>query len=209
MRRLHAPCRAGWQLRSASPLAEDANLTVPANTSVPVGNVAAAGNASELSVRFALPPVACRFGVRVLLQPGQPVGVELYVEYQPPAAANQSLHRVTVGSAPCGGAATHAAPWRSPQTSWPPQPFPTDTLALLPSDRSIELRVFIDAAAATVESFWMDGRVTLTTVAPAGDATRGAMELFSDTAGVLVLEAVAWGMGDIWVPPEALMGGAA
>ena len=74
-------------------------------------------------------------------------------------------------------------------------------LGLLPADKSIEVRIFVDHVM--MEVFFMDGRVALTTPL-AGTAQEDAgFTLFSGwptqvTAG-------GWQVGEIWVTPESLL----
>jgi hypothetical protein len=73
------------------------------------------------------------------------------------------------------------------------------TLALLPTDTEIEIRVFTDHSIC--EAFVMGGLVALT--APLAPAEGVDLGVFSDTA--MEVDVEAWSVADIWVTPEQVM----
>jgi sucrose-6-phosphate hydrolase SacC (GH32 family) len=83
-----------------------------------------------------------------------------------------------------------------------------DSLALLPSDEELTLRVFVDRTV--LEAYWMDGRVAMTAAIVPGYAREGTaqLEVFADT-DMEMRSAVAWGMESIWVSPEEVRRAAA
>merc|ERR1712232_92016 len=88
-------------------------------------------------------------------------GPQFFVDFQPPANS-ESVTTVTVGEV--NGA--------------------TDKLKLLASDKTIDMRLFVDNTFTEV--YWMGGRVAMTTTTPA-----------SDTADVTVSADMAWRWEDV------------
>ena len=87
-----------------------------------------AGNQSEVRVSFERPAAAVRLSVNVMADVKTAVkGTEFFIDYKP------SESTVQVGS---GGV--------------------TDTLSLLPSDKTIDLTLYVDNTFT--EAFWMGGR---------------------------------------------------
>ena len=89
-----------------------------------------------------------------------------------------------------------------------PEPAPASgyeaPLALLPSDTTIELRVFTDNTF--VEAFWMDGRVAMTAKLMGQDPKAG-VSLFADNTTVTVDSAAVWHVNSIWVSPSDVLAG--
>ena len=78
---------------------------------------------------------------------------------------------------------------------------PEAQLGLLPADKSIEVRIFVDHVM--IEVFFMDGRVALTSPF-AGTAPEDAgFTLFSGQP--TEARAAGWQVGEIWVTPESLL----
>ena len=73
-----------------------------------------------------------------------------------------------------------------------------DTLTLLPSEKSIELRIFSDWTF--VEAYFQRGRVAITKTAAMSDATK---LLLTSTAHVAA-DVSAFPMKSIWVDPAAV-----
>lgn len=80
-----------------------------------------------------------------------------------------------------------------------------DRLQLLPTDDSIELRIFVDRQV--VEAYWNDGRVAMT-IATAGlksDPNAPQAQAYTTAAGVEMVSAKAYVMKSIWVTPEEVL----
>jgi len=162
-------------------------------------------NQSEVRVRFKIPTVAVRFGVRVMTgtctggphdecTAGAPFGTEFFIDYKPPAVAAAAAWAVTVGSnrstvPPQNGKAT-------PQSG---------AMAILRNEKEIELLVYVDQTVC--EAFFAGGRFAMVTQVPAGGLLPGFMgnnsdqgvELFASVPGVVEVEAATvWQMGNIW-----------
>ena len=149
-----------------------ANQPLTANVSTPLGLPPKAGNQSEVRVSFARPTTAVRLSVHVMVDEQRAAkGTEFYLEYVP---HNQSA---IVGA---GGA--------------------TDVLHLLPSDKTIEIALYVDNTFT--EAFWMGGRVAMTMVTKSSggrdDVTVGASQ------PLVTASATAWSVGSIWVSPETV-----
>jgi hypothetical protein len=167
---------------------------------------AGAGNQSEIIVNFALPDVACSFGVVVMSdEHPQTEGVYFFVDFVPAATtAGGRPYAVTVG----------AMQNRSGSVA-----NTTQDLQLLPpgspgdADASIELRIFVDNLMA--EAYFANGRVAMTVVFPATATPSGTPNppAFSGTAAfvtcsgnaVTALSARAWAVQQIWVTPEEVI----
>ena len=84
-----------------------------------------------------------------------------------------------------------------------------DTLRLLPGDRELTLRVFVDRQV--VEAYWMDGRVAMTSqIRPQPPAVPGTPQVgvfahSSAGAAVKVVEAAVWELQSIWVTKEQVL----
>ena len=79
-----------------------------------------------------------------------------------------------------------------------------DTLQLLPSDKAITLRVFVDRIM--IEAFWMDGRVALTYVTPSSRGLSWEVGVAATAgAGAQLRSAEAFAMDNIWVSPEQVL----
>ena len=77
----------------------------------------------------------------------------------------------------------------------------TDTLQLLPTDKELTIRIFIDRTI--VEVYFMDGRVAMTLGAPA-TATTGSVSVGA-TGTSTVASAAVWTMGGIWTTSEEIL----
>lgn len=66
----------------------------------------------------------------------------------------------------------------------------TDSLLLLPDDKSLTLRIFLDGPIA--EGYWMGGRVAMTVDSPATTTAE-----VSSTSPVTLTSAIVYSMGDI------------
>jgi sucrose-6-phosphate hydrolase SacC (GH32 family) len=111
---------------------------------------------------------SCTSGVKDPTQSGG--GTKFYVDYVPDADT------VTVGVD--GGV--------------------SDKLKLSPSDKTIDMRLFVDNTFT--EAYWMGGRVAMTTTTKANKAA--GMSVSADKAGITLANAKAWKVGSIWVTPE-------
>jgi hypothetical protein len=85
-----------------------------------------------------------------------------------------------------------------------PQPAPaggsfTDTLSLLPSDKTLELRIFVDNTF--LEAYFMDGRVAMTATLR-GSSPEAGVALFADNATVTAASVHVWHVNSIWVSPD-------
>ena len=79
---------------------------------------------------------------------------------------------------------------------------PSDTLTLLTSDKEITVRIFLDGTVGEV--YWMGGRVAMTV--PIADQTQGSVSISaSGSTGTRLLNATAWGMGNIMTSTEAVL----
>jgi len=75
-----------------------------------------------------------------------------------------------------------------------------DTLLLLPTDRLLEIRIFVDGRV--VEAYFQGGRVAMTAgVAPTSEV---GMALFTD-APLFVESTTVWRVSEIWVSPEEVL----
>jgi len=109
---------------------------------------------------------------------GNDHGTQFFVDYVPPASG-ANVTEVKVGAV--GGK--------------------TDTLKLLASDETIEMRLFVDNTFTEV--FWMGGRVAMTTTTPASQ--QADVTVSSDKTGTTLASAKAWQVGSIWVSPEEVL----
>ena len=85
----------------------------------------------------------------------------------------------------------------------PPITLTTDTLQLLPSDTTLDVRIFTDNGL--VEVYWMEGRVVMTAITPL--SLRSGAITVSTTGANTTASAAAWAMGSIWASPERLLAG--
>jgi len=74
----------------------------------------------------------------------------------------------------------------------------SDNLKLSTSDKTIDMRLFVDNTFTEV--YWMGGRVAMTTTTPVTKAAD--MTVSADKDGVTLASAMAWKVGSIWVTPE-------
>jgi len=117
---------------------------------------------------------SCTSGVK---KPGQLAsGSVFYVDYVPPQDGS-SVSTVTVGG-----------------------PSKTDKLKLLASDKSIDIRLYVDNTFT--EAYWMGGRVAMTAKTPQSQKDVAGVTVSADQEGVKLLAAQAWEVGSIWVTPD-------
>lgn len=133
----------------------------------------------ELNVTFAIPTTAVRITATVLSVDGVRQAATFHIDFTP----------ATAGRAP--GAATASGP------ECPAQP-----LRLSQSDKSLELRVFMDHAVA--EAYWMGGRVACT-IQVAKPGAGGNIHFTASGPGATVLGAQAWPVKSPWVSPEQVV----
>merc|ERR1712037_367270 len=76
-----------------------------------------------------------------------------------------------------------------------------DTLKLLASDETVDMRLFVDNTFTEV--YWMNGRVAMTVTTPATE--QADVTVSSDKAGTTLASAKAWKVGSIWVTPEEVL----
>jgi len=117
---------------------------------------------------------SCTSGVK---DPEQPAtGSVFYVDYVPPQD-NSGVSTMTVGG-----------------------PSKTDKLKLLASDKSIDLRLYVDNTFT--EAYWMGGRVAMAATTPQTQKGAADVTVSTDQNGVKLLSAKAWEVGSIWVTPN-------
>jgi len=117
---------------------------------------------------------SCTSGVKNPEQPS--TGSVFYVDYVPPKDGS-SVSTVTVGG-----------------------PSKTDKLKLLASDKSIDIRLYVDITFT--EAYWMGGRVAMTATTPQTQKDVADVTVSADQSGVKLLSAKAWSVGSIWVTAE-------
>ena len=83
----------------------------------------------------------------------------------------------------------------------PPIALATDTLQLLPSDTTLDMRIFTDNGL--VEVYWMKGRVVMTAITPLN--IRSGATLIGTTDTNTTASAKVWEMGGIWTSPERVL----
>lgn len=79
----------------------------------------------------------------------------------------------------------------------------TDTLQLLPSDTTIDVRLYVDNRMT--EAFWMGGRVAMTVDTPATEAADIVVSIDGDAASAVPATATAWAVSPIWVSPVEVL----
>eukprot|EP01052_Picozoa_sp_SAG31_P016645 SAG31_NODE_1109_length_9860_cov_22.119353_8_plen_541_part_00 len=77
----------------------------------------------------------------------------------------------------------------------------TGCLRLLPTDKTLELRLFVDQTVA--ESYYQGGRVAYTSSVRSVDLNADAF--ISSNTSIIVLNATAWQMGDQWISEAELL----
>ena len=155
------------------------NISTPINsTAWPVG----AGSVAEVHVRWKRPAAPARLSLTVMMGPGGKSST-VAVDYVPPPPGS-SKHNVSVDGTCFNGRGANA--------------FSCEGLWLLRSDEVIEVTAFVDTTV--IESFWMDGRVVLTS-GVAYHARSGGMAVEAETSGPpVVLESVqAWELNSCWI----------
>jgi len=147
-----------------------------ANVSTSLNLPRQTGNQSEIQVSFALPASAVRLGVNVMVDSQSKVeGSEFFIDFAP--ADNNGAAKVQVGS---GGI--------------------TDMLSLLPTDKTINLSLYVDQTFT--EAFWMGGRVAMTIVTKSSGGNDD-VTISANQPGITV-SATAWKVGSIWVTPDVV-----
>ena len=213
MQLIFSPAPEYKALRGSTPLATLGATSLKAATplSLSDGWADGVGNASEVTVKFALPSTGCTVGVSVMsgalsifltfdgtagtvavaMHAGPPSSGRASTVVEEAAAPQQELAR-RLGIVE--GAAGEVARQRVGSGLGHP---PEDTLQLLPGEEEVELRVFVDRSLA--EAYWMDGRVAMTSAINPASTVPGSPQtyLFSDTDGVQVKSAVVYSMGSI------------
>lgn len=176
---IHSPLAELAQLHGAS-LANLGPTSLPVDgTPLSLGSWAPAGvgNASDINLTFALPTHATCFNVTLLNG-----SLTLFTDYNPTTDPLTARVGVAVRNA------KHV----------------NDTLQLLPSDKAISLRIFVDRIM--VESFWMDGRVALTYATPSSRGLSWEVGVAATAgAGAQLMSAEAFAMDNIWVSPEHVL----
>jgi len=129
---------------------------------------------SEIRVSFELPTSPVSLTVTVMADK-QGTGSDFTIDYVP-GASNATCH---------GGGA-----------SWP--------LKLLPSDKTLDLVIYVDNTFSEV--YWMDGRsATTVTTGPSKDGFNGVRLTASADNVATVSSATAWSVKSIWVSPEEVL----
>eukprot|EP01062_Namystynia_karyoxenos_P050279 TRINITY_DN3900_c0_g2_i1.p1 TRINITY_DN3900_c0_g2~~TRINITY_DN3900_c0_g2_i1.p1 ORF type:complete len:571 (+),score=184.07 TRINITY_DN3900_c0_g2_i1:79-1713(+) len=132
----------------------------------------ATGRQCEISVAFELPAAAARMGVTVMGSASDASqGTLFYVDWAPPSDPSAPFYEVTVGA----GSGTK------------------DTLRLIPGERELSLRLYVDWTFTEV--YWQGGRVASTVVTP---GTPDAAAWISSSADATVATAQVWQMQPVW-----------
>lgn len=129
------------------------------------------GNQSEVMVTFTRPKVDTVLGVEVMQSLDGKTGTIFTVDYK---------HNETVAKVGGGGV--------------------FDTLKLLDSDTTIDIRIYVDNLFAEV--YFQGGRVAMTVDTPASDDA--GISLSASKAGISA-NATAWSVESIWVTPEEVL----
>ena len=193
-----APLPELASLRLAPPLAAVDALPVPAGSHVSLGAwPAGAGNQSEVVVRFPVPATnaaTTTFGIGLLAPTGGAPTLEAYAAYEPPPAQT-------------GAGAGAAGSWEVTVGIRGGKTPVYGKLAVLPTDKAIEIRVFTDHVL--VEAFFAGGRVALTCPVESGAGTQDAQFTAFSTAETVATKVEAYRMDGIWVEPEDVAAAAA
>jgi len=142
-----------------------------ANKSASLGLPKNVGNQSEVTVSFSRPTADAILGVTVMASKDGTSGTLFTVDYK----ANANVAQV-------GGGGVH------------------DTLQLLDSDKSIDMRIFVDNTFAEV--YFQGGRVAMTVNTPASD---DADITVSSSISQVSAKAKSWSVSSIWVTPEEVL----
>lgn len=170
---VYSPVEEQDSLRGAA-IGSLQNKALTANSSMPLGLPKQAGNQSEIRVSFERPSAAVRLSVNVMVDSAtSKLGSEFFIEYSP--SDGDGVSKVQVGS---GGT--------------------TDTLSLLPEDKTIDLTLYVDNTFT--EAFWMGGRVAMTIVTGSSGGVDD-VTVRASQSGVSV-SATAWPVSAIWVTPD-------
>jgi len=145
-------------------------LALKAGAATPLGLDAGVARTSEVVATFVLPSAAATFGLRI-------DDLHCTVAYTPPLNASAPLSAVPVA---CGDL--------------------KDSLPLLASERSLEIRMFIDVTF--VEVFLARGRVAFTAPLKVGSAADVSL---TATADLTAERVTAYPLRSPWVTPEAVL----
>lgn len=176
------------------------NTALRANVSTPL-NVNAApwpaglGIQASVRVRFRRPKGEARLALTVSMDEKGQGGKTIALTYKPPPVPNAAWNVSVDGTCTLGRG---------------DNPYSCEGLWLLPSDDVLELHAFVDNTV--VESFWMDGRVALTSAVPYAGDNGGGMAVQAVTSGeAVVLESVqVWALDSCWINEStalAILGG--
>jgi len=141
------------------------------NKSASLGLPKNVGNQSEVTVSFSRPTADAILGVTVMASKDGTSGTLFTVDYK----ANANVAQV-------GGGGVH------------------DTLHLLDSDKSIDMRIFVDNTFAEV--YFQGGRVAMTVNTPASD---DADITVSSSISQVSAKAKSWSVSSIWVTPKEVL----
>ena len=146
-----------------------------------------AGNQSEISVSFQRPAMAVTLSVTVMAGGGDETGVTFTIDYVPPSsAADESGASVVQVACPSARAG--------------------DSLKLSPSDKTLDVRIFVDNVMS--EAYFMGGRVAMTVPSfmPKNLPAAGpGMSVSANRAGASLVSATAWAVESIWVSKEEVL----
>jgi len=174
-------------------IADQHGVLLTANTTLML-NTMGAGKQAEVEVTFSMPTSAARLGVVVMAgSNATSSGTLFYIDYTPPTAeAASSPHTVTVGAVDMSakGAVTQLGGGTSTGAV-------TDALKLSPNDKTLTIRVYVDATFS--EAYWQGGRVAMTVDTPA--TTESNMAVYT-SGRVTLLNAKAYSVQSIWVSEE-------
>lgn len=188
------------------PLASLKNVRVSPDTPRILGDWPdSAGNQSEVKVAFNVPSSKTTLGVGIMTANGVAT-VEAYIEFVPsppspsssPSASPVSWE-VSVGIRPSPSLTPHQHHQLHEHTHAHTHAF-TARLPLLPSDKSLDMHVFVDNVMAEV--FFMGGRVALT--APLETTQEAGFTLFTrgGDQAVIASEVSVWHLQSTWVSPN-------
>lgn len=175
---VHAPVEEQDSLRDQEIGGFDASSLAGDGSSKALGLPTALGNTSEIMVSFERPTFSVKLAVSTMV--GSDGSGSLFSVDYVHDPSKVSLVQV------------HGGPY-------------TDTLQLLPSDTSIDLRLYVDNTMT--EAFWMGGRVAMTAATPATPEADVEVSVSGAEQGSsVVATAKAWSVKSIWVSPEEVMG---
>merc|ERR1711924_311479 len=79
----------------------------------------------------------------------------------------------------------------------------SDTLKLLPSDRTIDVRLYVDNTMT--DTYWMGGRVAMTVDTPATESADVVVSMVGNSTASVSVNATAWSVSSIWVTPDEVL----